>query len=305
MTACRLRSRSLVYWALFRKLHSSSTEAIRPAVAADLSLTPPLTLTAARSWGRVAVKDGAMVAAWTEWPHPNESPAQRLCTARVDVVSPPLCSDEATDLRHDPAIAVGPDAFLLAWSERTNGVDDLRIDITPKPSLPSADRKGRIISEIAEPQGPPAIERKVDGGVVAVWNESDPVSRHSEIRIGGLDASGLVVPDRAVMPTGHDQYDPQISIANGRYLITWNDASTPLQRLGTVVDGATGVASPPITVGSATNTAMASDGKTSARHSVRLFAWSNQRAAVLHEGDRRFLIWPNDLALSSLYGVTA
>jgi hypothetical protein len=228
------------------------------------SLGPATTITTAtRAWGRIASMNGAILATWTESPHAPDDLAERICTERLDIASPPLCSEESgVGLRHDPAIGVASETFLLAWTEETGGIDDLRIDVTPKWAVPRVSGAGRIISEAAAAQGPPAIERRADGGVAAVWSEVGAVTRRPEVRIGGLDASGAVLPDRAVATTAHDQYDPQISAGNGRSLVTWTEvASNAAERIGTVVDDASGLASPPVTVAASSITAIAFDGR--------------------------------------------
>jgi hypothetical protein len=224
------------------------------------NLGPATTVTtASRTWGRVAAMNGAILATWTESPHAPDDLAERICTERLDIASSSLCSDESgVGFRRDPAIGVASDTFLLAWTEETGGIDDLRIDVTPKWAVPRVSGAGRIISEAAAAQGPPAIERRADGGVVAVWSEAGAVTRRPEVRIGGLNANGAVLPDRVVVTTGHDQYDPQISVGNGRSLVTWTEVA---ERIATVVDDASGIASPPVTVATSSISAIAFDGQ--------------------------------------------
>lgn len=127
--------------------------------------------------------------------------------------------------------------------------------------MPHASGEGRIVSESAALQSAPAMERRADGGIVAVWIEADSDTGHREIRVGGADASGNVLPDRVVSPTGNDQYDPQISNGRGHSLITWNDvAVNATQRLGVVVDEASGSTSQPLTLEPGRHSVLAFDG---------------------------------------------
>ncbi|MEA2164909.1 MAG: hypothetical protein QOK37_3036 [Thermoanaerobaculia bacterium] len=214
----------------------------------------PTTLTASKTASlRVAAANGAIIASWVEYPHDPVSSTTRVCTQRLDIASQPVCSDENANLQHDPAIGVSAATFLLAWCDRTSGIDEVRIDVTPMWALPHASSEGRLISESAATQNAPAIERRPDGGIAAVWSETDSVTNRHQIRIGGLDSSGAPLPDRLVVPTMNDQYAPQIAIANGHTLVVWNElnsTSVPIsaQKLGVVIDDASGVSSAPIDV---------------------------------------------------------
>lgn len=234
----------------YELLWSSPVGGLQAArVTSDLH---PVTLTTAQTaFGRVAAANGAVVASWMEYPHSPASYTTRVCTQRLDITSQPVCSEENNSLQHDPAIGVALNTFFLAWSDGSSGIDDTRIDVTSKWIVPVASDDGRIISEAAAAQGPPAIERRVDGGIVAVWSESNPLTRHDEIRIGGLDASGARLPDHAVAPDGSDQNNPRISLGGDRALILWRDetlGTTPWTWLATVVGTAGIFSSPPIVI---------------------------------------------------------
>jgi len=198
----------------------------------------------------VASTNGAIAATWTEFPHLPGVYTSRVCTARLDISTPPRCSAEAMDLQHDPAIGIANDTFLLAWSDRTSGIDDIRIDVSAKGSLPLASADGRIVSESAANEGPPAIERRADGAIIAVWSENNLVTRRDEIHIGGVDASGVPLPDRAIAPGARNQNTPHIALGGSRALVIWNEDTVGTRPLmGSVVDTASGVASAPIVIG--------------------------------------------------------
>lgn len=210
----------------------------------------PKTLTTFQSASaNVASANGAIVATWTELPHFPALYTSRICTERLDILTQPRCSDETLDLQHDPAIAVANDTFLLAWSDRTSGIDDIRIDVTAKGILPLASAGGRIVSESAANEGPPAIERRADGAVIAVWSENNAVTRRDEIHVGGVDASGAPLPDRAIAPGARNQNTPHIALGGSGALVIWNeDAQGTRPLMGSVVDSASGVASAPVVI---------------------------------------------------------
>src|SRR5207302_1417119 len=174
----------------------------------------------------------------------------------------PLCSEETAGLQHDSAIGAATETFLLAWSDHTSGIDDIRIDISGKGALPLATAGGKIASESAAHEGPPAIERRADGSLIAVWSENNPVTRHDEIRIGGVDADGTRLPDRAIAPDANDQNTPHLALGGSRALVIWNENSVgPRPLLGSVVDTASGTTSAPIAIGvSVFDAAVAFDG---------------------------------------------
>lgn len=211
---------------------------------------------------RIASVNGTVVASWVEYPHKPASYTSRVCTERLDIASQPVCSEENKNLQHDPAIGVAADTFFLAWSDRSSGIDDIRIDVTSKWTVPLASGDARIISEAAAAQGPPAIERRADGGIVAVWSESNSSTRRNEVRIGGLDPSGAPLPDRAIAPASNDQSDPQLSTANGRSLVVWREGRfSPTPWIGAVVNDGNGLTPTPFVIAAdATNAAIAFDG---------------------------------------------
>src|SRR5438270_7963784 len=225
------------------------------------SIQNPTMLSAvSTAFERVVARNGAVLASWIEYPHAPSSNTTRICTERLDIASQPVCSDESDDL-HDSSIAAADDTFLLAWSDRTSGIDEVRIDVTAKWTEPRTG-DGRIISEAAASQQQPEIERRADGGIAAVWTEVNPITGRYEIHFGGLGARGGALPDRAIMPSPRDQYDPQISTANGHSLVTWNDVnSTQTRRIGIAVDDAGNAVSAPISFeGSTGGGAIAFDG---------------------------------------------
>lgn len=228
-------------------------------VTADLH---PKTLTAFPiEYATIASTNGAVVAGWTEYPHAPGVYTTRICTERLDVATEPRCSDETAGLQHDSAIGVSTDTILLAWSDRTSGFDDVRIDVSAKGVLPLATAGGQIASEAAAAQGAPAVARRADGGIAAAWTEVSPVTRREEIHFGGLDAHGVPLPDRGISPAVHDQYDPQISTANGRSLVTWNDVIPgQTKRIGIVVDDGNAVSAPIAFDGNTGRSAIAFDG---------------------------------------------
>src|SRR5207302_2069385 len=120
----------------------------------------PTTLTTFQTaYATVAATNGAIVATWTEYPHVSAVYTSRVCTERLDIPTSPLCSEETAGLQHDSAIGAATETFLLAWSDHTSGIDDIRIDISGKGALPLATAGGKIASESAANEGPPAIER--------------------------------------------------------------------------------------------------------------------------------------------------
>jgi len=237
----------------------SNADGLRAARVTSFQNPTPLTA-AATSFERVAARNGAVVASWVEYPHAPASNANRICTERLDVASQASCSDE-NDVLHDPSIGVADDTFLLAWSDRSSAIDQIRIDVTAKWTTPRAGG-GTTISEAATVQQQPSIERRADGGIAAVWSEANPVTGRYEIRFGGLDPRGIPIPDRAISSSSRDQYDPQISTADGRSLVTWNDVnSTQARRIGIVVDDAGNPLSAPISFeGNTGGGALAFDG---------------------------------------------
>ncbi len=224
----------------------------------------PITLTTSPTlFERVAAANGAVVASWTESPHSPSSNNTRVCTARLDLESQPVCSEENDNRQHDPSIGAALGTYLLAWSDRTDEVDDVRIEVVPSYALPhAASGEGRIVSEAAAAQGPPSMERRADGGVTAVWSEINPSTRLGEIRIGGLDPSGVAMPDRAVAPDGGDQNNPRISLGGNRALVLWREGTLGLTPWIATVVGITGpFSSPPVViVGNDFDEAVAFDG---------------------------------------------
>ncbi|MEA2329759.1 MAG: hypothetical protein QOE68_4718, partial [Thermoanaerobaculia bacterium] len=211
----------------------------------------PRTLTTFQSeYPTVASANGAIVATWTEYPHVPAVYTSRVCTARLDIPTQPRCSAEAAGLQHDSAIGVAADTFLLAWSDRTSGIDDIRIDVSAKGVLPLATADGRIVSESAANEGGPAIERRADGAIIAVWSENNAITRRDEIHIGGIDASGARLPDRTIAPDANDQNTPHLALGGNRALVIWNENTVGTRPLmGSVVDTASGFASVPVVIG--------------------------------------------------------
>jgi hypothetical protein len=244
------------YELLWRNNEGLQTAMVMP------DLHPRTLSTFQTAYATVASTNGAIVATWTELPHLPAVYTSRICTARLDVPAEPRCSTEAADLQHDSAIGVAADTFLLAWSDRTSGIDDIRIDVSGKSTLPLASAGGQIVSEAAANEGPPAIERRADGAIIAVWSENNPVTRRDEIRIGGLEASGTRLPDRAIVSSPRDQNTPHIALGGSRALVVWREVTIGAASwLAAVVDPVSGSASTPVAIAeNAFDAAVAFDG---------------------------------------------
>jgi hypothetical protein len=260
-----------------------NNEGLHVAKVSDLH---PRMLTAFQtSASGIASSNGAIVATWTDYPHAPGANTSRVCTARIDVPAQPLCSTEA-DLQHDPAIGVATDTFLLAWSDRSSGIDDLRIDVSAKSALPLATAGGAIASESAANEGGPAIERRADGAVIAVWSENNAVTRHDEIHIGGVDAGGTPLPDRAIAPDARDQNTPHLALGGSRALVIWNEDTVGARPLmGSVVETATGTASAPVVIGASVfDAAVAFDGSEWLVASGRDFSIVDAAGRIVQQG---------------------
>jgi len=213
------------------------------------SLHPRILTTSQASSARLAAMNGAVVATWTEYPHSPIIYTSRICSERLDLPGAALCSDENGGLQHDPAIGVATDTLLLAWSDRTAGVDDVRLDVSGRSTPPVASAGGRIVSEAAANEGAPSMERRGDGSIIVVWSESDAVTRHDTIRIGGLNPAGAPIADHAIAPDASDQNTPRVSLAGNRALVVWREGTLGLTPwLATVVDTTSGSISTPVVI---------------------------------------------------------
>jgi len=180
---------------------------------------------------RLATRDGRIVASWESMPDLTHT---RVCTARVDIVSQPVCSAVPAGIQHDPAIATASTSVLAVWSEQagTNGFDTVRGAIAPSSDVPRPDLgSGRSISDLSPPG--PAAEGRLDGTVAAAWSEYNQSTKHLEVHLGGTTGKPAKLPERVVFATALDQTSPAIASGAGRTMVLWTEG--PKIRM-TIVD---------------------------------------------------------------------
>lgn len=201
---------------------------------------------------RIATRDGRIVSSWlTDNGH--------VCTARLDVLSQPVCSAGAAGIQHDPVIATSSTSVLLAWSERTNGRDTVRVIATPLSEMPRAEPGTGRNAAVASA---PAVERRSDGSIVAAWSQYNILTDRMEVHLGGLTNKGAAASERAVFPTAFDQTSPAIATGAGRTMVLWTEGPPePAKIRMTIVDDASKavIATVPLAPGAAPSVAF--DGK--------------------------------------------
>ncbi|HXH41511.1 MAG TPA: hypothetical protein VNN08_22980 [Thermoanaerobaculia bacterium] len=203
---------------------------------------------------RLATRDGRIVASWESMPDGNHT---RVCTARLDTLSQPTCSVVTAGIQHDPAIAIASTSVLAVWSERENGVDSVRMAVTPSSDVPRADLgSGRSLSDIQ----PPALvaEGHGDGTVAAAWSEYNKGTEHLEVHLGGTTSKATKLPERVVFATALDQTSPVIAAGAGRTMVLWTEGQKIRM---TVVDDASKavIATLPLATGTAPSVAFDGD----------------------------------------------
>jgi len=180
---------------------------------------------------RIATRDGRIVASWEAF---ADAAHTRVCTARVDIVSQPVCSAVTAGIQHDPAIATAATSVLAVWSEQTgtSGSDAVRVAVAPPSDVPRADLgSGRTISDLLPPGQ--AAEGRLDGTVAAAWTEYNQSTKHLEVHLGGTTGNPAKLPERVVFATGLDQTSPAIASGAGRTMVLWTEG--PKIRM-TIVD---------------------------------------------------------------------
>jgi hypothetical protein len=177
---------------------------------------------------RIATRDGRIVASWEQIPDVNHT---RVCTARLDIQTQTVCSAVTAGVQHDPAIATSSESVLLAWSERVNGRDTVRVIATLHPNTPRADLGSSRSADVASPV--PAAERHSDGTVAAAWSEYNQT--HLEVHLGGLTSKSAKLPEGAVFATALDQTSPALAAGAGRTMLVWTEGP-PLKIRMTIVD---------------------------------------------------------------------
>lgn len=192
---------------------STSTSTVYLGRAAPLSL---------------AARDGRIVAAW-------QTNQFSICAARIDNASLPLCSNR---VQHDPAIAIASKSVLVAWSDRSDEGDAIRVAVSSSGDAPQTDSNlGTLISDLQPPV--PAAERRVDGSLTVAWSEYSQFTKQVEVHLGGIDSKGARVADRVVFATALDQGSPVIAAGAGRTMILWTEGTEPKVRM-TIVDDLSG-----------------------------------------------------------------
>jgi hypothetical protein len=182
---------------------------------------------------RLATREGRLVASWESIP---DSSHTRVCTARLDIATQPVCSAVTAGLQHDPAIATSSTSVLSAWSENTNAHDTVRVLATPLSDTPRVALGAGRSADIAPPV--PAVERRSDGSIAAAWTEYNQATTHFEVHLGGMTAKGARLPDRAVFATAFDQPSPVMAAGAGRTIVLWTEGTDPAKIRMTIVDDA-------------------------------------------------------------------
>ena len=199
---------------------------------------------------RIATRDGRIVASWL-------TASGHVCAARLDVLSQPVCADGI--IQHDPVIATSSTSVLIAWSERTNGRDTVRVLATPSSEIPRAEQgTGRSAATVFTP----AVERRSDGSIAAAWSQYNKVTQHFEVHLGGLTNKSAAAPERSVFPTAFDQTSPAIAAGAGRTIVLWTEGPPASMKIRmTIVDDASKavIATVPLAPGAAPSVAF--DGK--------------------------------------------
>jgi hypothetical protein len=173
----------------------------------------------------LAARDGRIVAAW-------QTNQFSICAARIDTASQPLCSSR---VQHDPAIGIASNSVLVAWSDRSDEGDAIRVAVSSSGDVPQTDSNlGRLISDPPPPV--PAAERRVDGALTVAWTEYSQVTKQFEVHLGGIDSKGARLTDRVVFATALDQGSPVMTAGAGRTMILWTEGTEPKIRMSIVDD---------------------------------------------------------------------
>ncbi|HXA16890.1 MAG TPA: hypothetical protein VN380_07860 [Thermoanaerobaculia bacterium] len=227
----------------------------------------------------LAARDGRIVAAW-------QTNQFSICAARIDTASQPLCSNR---VQHDPAIGIASNSVLVAWSDRSDEGDAIRVAVSSSGDAPQTDSNlGRVISDPLP--SVPAAERRVDGALTVAWTEYSQFTKQFEVHLGGIDSKGARLDDRVVFATALDQGSPVITAGAGRTMILWTEGAEPKIRM-TIVDDLSGalIATLPLPPGVAPSAAF--DGKewivtwqSGAESPVVRFAIVNSDGFVLSSG---------------------
>jgi hypothetical protein len=205
---------------------------------------------------RLATRDFRLVASWEAF---SDDTHTRVCTVRFETIFQPVCSAVSTTLQHDPAIATSSTSILVAWSERGNARDSVRVLRTPISEAPHVEAGlGRSVSDSSST---PAAERRADGSLAVAWSEYNSSTKHTEIHIGGKSGQSRLI-DRAVFADDLDQTSPVIAAGVGRTMALWEEGpvQSPNIRM-TIFNDATKavIATLPLAAGSAPSVAF--DGK--------------------------------------------
>ena len=121
---------------------------------------------------RLATRDFRLVASWEAF---SDDTHTRVCTVRFETIFQPVCSAVSTTLQHDPAIATSSTSILVAWSERGNARDSVRVLRTPISEAPHVEAGlGRSVSDSSST---PAAERRADGSLAVAWSEYNPSTK--------------------------------------------------------------------------------------------------------------------------------
>lgn len=235
---------------------------------------------------RLATREGRIVASWESAFGTSHT---RVCTARLDIATQPVCSAATAGLQHDPAIATSSTSVLVAWSETTDAHDTVHVFATPLSDTPRVDFGAGRSADIAPPV--PAVERRSDGSIAAAWTEYNQATKHFEVHLGGMTGKGAKLPDRAVFATASDQPSPVMAAGAGRTMVLWTEGSDPAKVRMTIVDDASKavIATLPLATGIAP--AVVFDGKewlvtwqSRADNGAVQFAFVNSDGGVLVSG---------------------
>lgn len=170
----------------------------------------------------VSEAGGGFLASWITESDPSHT---RICTSRFGSGAPRVSCSER-QMQFGATVAASASTALLAWIDRSTGIDDVRIDLTPFGGIPQALPDDRIVSEVAQQQTSPVTFRLSDGSSLVAWSEYNSAKRRTEVRLGGADRNGNALPDRAVLPSERDQFGPALSVADdGRILVVWAEGT--------------------------------------------------------------------------------
>ena len=171
-----------------------------------------------------ALRNGRFVVAWSDASNGNDDVRARLFNADGSTASDEfLVNSTITSYQHSPTItALRNGRFVVAWSEASNGNDDVRVRLFNADGSTASD-EFLVNSTITSYQHSPTITALRNGRFVVAW--SDASKGNDDVRARLFNTDGSTASDEFLVNstiTGHQHSPTSTTLSDGRFVVAWS-----------------------------------------------------------------------------------